>query len=114
MMRFLLPAALAIALLTGFVTTEIGATWSAHAPTLALLVVIILLLWRQQSQRDFYVVRQLSYGLDFKEHPGVIYVTADRGSLIGGHTHSFSDFGAAKAFFDHIEEPSPPNVSLKT
>ena len=49
-----------------------------HAPTLALLVVIILLLWRQQSQRDFYVVRHLGYDLAFKEHPGVTYVTADQ------------------------------------
>jgi hypothetical protein len=42
-----------------------------------------------------------------KEYSTVTYVTADRGPLVGGYSRSFSDFGAAKAFFEHIEEPSP-------
>src|SRR5215469_8780207 len=74
-----------------------------------LLVVVIFLLWRQQSRRDFYVVQHLGYDLVFKEYSTVTYVTADRGPLIGGYSRSFSDFGAAKAFFEHIEKPSPTN-----
>ena len=56
-----------------------------------------------QQGRDFYVVQHLGYDLVFKEHRTVTYVTADRGPLIGGYSRSFSDFGAAKAFFEHIE-----------
>jgi hypothetical protein len=83
-------------------------TWLPVAYAI-LLTAITFLLWRQQRQRDFYVVCHLGYDLVFKEHPGVNYLTADRGPLIAGCSRSFSEFGAAKAFFEHIEEPSPPN-----
>ena len=83
-------------------------TWLPMAYAI-LLTSITFLLWRQQRQRDFYVVWHLGYDLVFKEHPGVNYVTAKRGPLIGGYSRSFSDFGAAKAFFEHIEEPSAPD-----
>jgi hypothetical protein len=64
----------------------------------------------QQRRRDFYAVQHLGYDLVFKEHPGArLYVTAERGPLIRGYSRSFSDFGAAKAYFEHIEELSPPN-----
>jgi hypothetical protein len=70
---------------------------------IAVQVAALALAQTQPKNRDFYVVRHLCYDLVFTEHPGVSYVTAKRGPLAGGHTHSFSDFGAAKAFFDHLE-----------
>jgi hypothetical protein len=118
-MRLLLPATLAVALLTGFVTTEIRATWSAHAPTLALLILIIFLLWRQQSRRDFYVVQHLTYDLIFQE-PSIFrgtsslpYVTAERGPLWQVYTPSFSDFGAAKTFFEHMDVGTDPIAAME-
>jgi hypothetical protein len=83
------------------------ALWdNIRAPSAILLLVIIFLLWRRKSRRDFYVVRHLGFDLVFNEHPGASYVTAARGPLIGGFSESFSEFGAAKAFFDRIERPS--------
>ena len=81
--------------------------YAVSAATSVLLAVIAFLLWRQQRQREFYVVQHIGYDLAFKEYSTVTYVTAERGPLIGGYSRSFSDFGAAKAFFEHIEEPSP-------
>jgi hypothetical protein len=78
-----------------------------------LLLVIIILLWRR-SQRDFYVVQHLGYDIVFEEHASVTYVTADRGPLIGGNTTSFMDFGAAKAFFDHLEGMGNSSTSTYT
>lgn len=67
--------------------------------------------YAQTLLSEGYVVRHLGYDLVFKEHPGVTYVTADRGSLIGGYSRSFSDFGAAKAFFEHIDKGSSSNFT---
>ena len=67
-----------------------------------LLLVIIFLLWRQQRWRDFYVIRHLDYELVFNKNPK-IFVTANRGSLIGGYTRTFSDFEAARAYFDDLD-----------
>jgi hypothetical protein len=81
-------------------------------PITVLLVAIVSLLWRHQSRRDFYVVQHLNYDLVFEGHQAAhgLRVTAKRGPLIGGFSESFSDFGAARAYFDHLEDPAgrPP------
>jgi hypothetical protein len=72
-----------------------------YSPTTILLAVIIFLLYRQQSGRDFYTVEHLSYDLVFNAHPN--HVSAKPGPMFAGRSESFSDFGAAKAYFDYLE-----------
>ena len=72
-------------------------------------------LFRHRSPRDFYVVQHLGYDLIFEERPGAhgLQVTAKRGPLIGGFSESFSDFGAAKAYFDRLENRRHRGVPRK-
>jgi hypothetical protein len=67
------------------------------------VLVIIFLLWRQQSRQDFYVVHHLTYDLIFKEPTRFGGMMAERGPLWQVYTRSFSDFDAAKTFFELME-----------
>jgi hypothetical protein len=70
--------------------------WAAAAP--------------QAQLRGFYTVEHLAYDLVLKEYPGshgTTRVMAERGPMFAGRSDSFSDYGAAKAYFDYLEGMDP-------
>jgi hypothetical protein len=102
-MRFVLPLTV---LTVGLMISFAGA---AVQPPL-LVAIIFLLLYQLFRKRDFYVVEHFLYDLNFVQSPGFQGrpgMTVDRGPMLGDgacRSVGFSDYAAAKAFFDFQED----------
>ena len=99
-MRFVLPLTV---LTVGLMISFAGA---AVQPPL-LVAIIFLLLYQLFRKRDFYVVEHFLYDLNFVQSPGYQGMLVDRGPMFGDgvcRSVGFSDYAAAKAFFDSQED----------